>query len=236
MKRFFGVAMSIAMVACGDSSPGGTVGGPDVSGMLRAGNGYDVIISFSADDGDTNSPTMAGSANLSVRVVNNNIAPVANAALTRVTVTGDGNNVGGSLNGSNVWTSSGPGTLYQSYAVEIDAGTIGKLSGLSFNPASSLKLHTITAPQGSTIARGMVNITWAPSGATSYDLDINRNSSQSATNQTPDNGSRMVNFSTSVSDERVRLKRMLSAPIAGASPASRVDLSYRAGMRNLVIQ
>lgn len=50
--------------------------------MLKAGNGYDVIVSFSADDGDSNSTANAGRVNLSVRVVNSNANPVVNVPLT----------------------------------------------------------------------------------------------------------------------------------------------------------
>lgn len=160
----------------------------------------------------------------------------ANVPLTSVTVAGDNNAIGGSVNGMNLWASSGPSPIYQNYTVAIDAGAAGRLSGLSFNPSTSLKFHSITAPQITTVPRGMVNVTWAPSGASSNDIDINRNSSQSATNQSPDGGSRMVNLSTAATDERIRVKRIVSAPIVGASPASHLDLSYRAGMRNLVIQ
>lgn len=43
-------------------------------------------------------------------------------------------------NGNNVWSSSGPGTVFQNYTVGIDAGSAGRISGLGFTPASGLKL------------------------------------------------------------------------------------------------
>lgn len=63
--------------------------------MLRAGNGYDVVVAWSADDGDSNSPAMAGGATVSVRVVNNNVTPAANVALSNVIIRGDSANVAG---------------------------------------------------------------------------------------------------------------------------------------------
>lgn len=81
MKNHSWIAVTVAGMACGDSSTGG-ISAPNVSGMLKAGNGYDVIVSFSADDGDSNSTANAGRVNLSVRVVNSNANPVVNVPLT----------------------------------------------------------------------------------------------------------------------------------------------------------